>query len=116
MKHYKEYLKHILDEISFIEKESEFLTFESFIKNEILKRAFVRSIEIIGEAVKNIPESITGKYSETEWKNIARSRDKLIHHYFGIDYYLIWDIVKKHIPKLKVDVNDILKNEKDENG
>lgn len=115
MKHYKEYLKHILDEISFIEKESEFLTFDNFIKSEMIKRGFARSIEIIGEAVKNIPESITCKYPDTDWKNIARTRDKLIHHYFGIDYYLIWDIVRSHIPKLKKDINEILKNEKDKN-
>ena len=55
MKNYKEYLRHILDEAKFIENETKFLTFSTFIENQLVKRAVVRSLEIIGEAVKNIP-------------------------------------------------------------
>lgn len=108
MKHYKEYAHHILDEILFIEKESAFITFDDFTNNEVIKRAIVRSIEIIGEAVKNLPDNILEKYPQADWKNIARTRDRLIHHYFGIDYYIIWDIVKTHLPNLKKDIQSIL--------
>jgi uncharacterized protein with HEPN domain len=102
MKHFREYAKHILNEIEFIEKESLMVTFSDFMDSEMMKRAFVRSIEIIGEASKNIPEEIKTKYPETEWQNIARTRDKLIHHYFGIDYTIVWDIIKSHLPRLKL--------------
>ncbi len=108
MKDYKEYAKHIFDEIVFIEKNCFLLAFDAYLKDEILQRATVRSIEIIGEAVKNIPSDITKKYPDTEWKNIARARDKLIHHYFGVDYYLIWDIIRVHLPKLKKDIEKII--------
>jgi uncharacterized protein with HEPN domain len=110
MKNYKEYARHILDEIKFIEKECGSLSFSSFIENELLTRAVVRSIEIIGEAVKNIPSEILEKYPDVEWKNIARARDKLIHHYFGVDYYIIWDIIKNHIPLLKTAAEKITDN------
>ncbi len=108
MKNYKEYSKHIMDEIIFIEKNSQDLTYDQFISNEILKRAFVRSIEIIGEAVKNIPNDVTDQYPQTNWKNIARMRDRLIHHYFGIDYSLLWDVICIYLPYLKEDIETIL--------
>ena len=108
MKNYKEFAKHIQDEIIFIEEECVFLNFDQFITNELFKRAVVRSLEIIGEAVKNIPSEILEKYPDTEWKNIARTRDILIHHYFGIDYEIIWDIIQNYLPKLKSDIEKIL--------
>jgi len=101
MKNFKEYVRHILDEADFIEKECAFSSFERFNENQLLTRAVVRSLEIIGEAVKNIPPEILADYPEVERKNIARARDRLIHHYFGVDYYIVWDIVKNHIPLLK---------------
>jgi len=111
MKNFNEYVKHILDEIIFIEKECGFSSFDKFIENQMLTRAVVRSLEIIGEAVKNIPSGILADYPEVEWQNIARARDKLIHHYFGVDYYIVWDIVKNHIPLLKAAALKIINRE-----
>ncbi len=110
MKDYREYARHILEEIIFLEKECQDILFDNFISNEVLKRASIRSLEIIGEAIKNIPAEILDKYPDTEWKNIARTRDRLIHHYFGIDYYLVWDIINIHLPKLKTDIEKIIRN------
>jgi uncharacterized protein with HEPN domain len=66
MKHNQVFLKHILDEINFLTKETEGIKFEQFIKNEILKRACSRSLEIIGEAVKNLSLDFKKRYKETE--------------------------------------------------
>lgn len=108
-KNYEEYLKHILDEINYLLNHSENLTFDEFLNNETLKRAFIRIIEIIGEAAKKIPFQIQNKHNNIEWKKIIGMRDKLIHKYFGVDYQLMWDVIKNHIPKLKPKIAFILK-------
>ena len=68
-------------------------------------------IEIIGEAVKNLPESFKKKYPEVPWKEIAGTRDKLIHEYFGVDLKLTYKIAKENIPELKKNILKILKEE-----
>ena len=77
--------------------------------DETLKRAFVRSIEIIGEAVKRLPDEFRSEQSAIDWRAIAGTRDKLIHDYFGIDYDIVWDIVTNEIPELRRYVRGILK-------
>ena len=108
MKHNQVFLKHILDEINFLTKETEGIKFEQFIKNEILKRACSRSLEIIGEAVKNLSLDFKKQYKEIEWKKIAGLRDKMIHGYFGVNWDIVWDVIKNQIPKLKEQVGNIL--------
>jgi len=108
MKHNQVFLKHILDEINFLTKETEGIKFEQFIKNEILKRACSRSLEIIGEAVKNLSLDFKKQYKEIEWKKIAGLRDKMIHDYFGVNWDIVWDVIKNQIPKLKEQVENIL--------
>ena len=107
---YSEYLKHILDEAEYIISKSKGLKKNSFLKDETLKRAFVRSIEIIGEAVKRLPEDFRKKHSTVDWRAIAGTRDKLIHDYFGIDYDIVWDIVIDEIPELRKHIKKILKD------
>ena len=68
----------------------------------------VRNLEIIGEAVKNIPEDVKRDNPDVEWRKIAGLRDILIHAYFGIDVEVVWDIVKNKVPKLKEKVENIL--------
>jgi len=91
MKNYRDLARHISEEIKFIDSSSIGLSFTDFDNNPLIKRAFVRSLEIIGETVKNMPTDILELYPEVEWKNIAKTRDKLIHHYFGVDYEIVWD-------------------------
>ena len=66
--------------------------------------AIVRNIEIIGEAVKNLSVDFIDQYPHVPWKNIAGMRDLLIHEYFGVNYKLVWDVVKNKIPELKTEI------------
>jgi len=106
----KEYLKHILDEIRFLMDSSKKITEDRFMYDETLQRAYSRSLEIIGEATKQLPKEFVKKYQEIDWSLMAGMRDRLIHHYFGVDYSIVWDVVKNEIPKLKPLVEKILKN------
>ena len=95
-----EYVKHIVDECSYIISVSVNLSKDEFLDDETLKRAVVRSLEIIGEATKKIPPDFKVKWSSVQWKNMAGMRDRLIHDYIGVNYSIVWDVVKNKIPQL----------------
>ena len=88
----RDYLRHILVEVEYLLDQSQGLSSERFEADDTLRRAFVRSLEVIGEAVKNLPEEFRAAHSEVEWRPIARMRDRLIHGYFGwtISSYGTW--------------------------
>jgi uncharacterized protein with HEPN domain len=104
----REYLKHIRDEIAYLESESTGIDKGDFLGDETRKRAFVRSIEIIGEATKHIPGDLRDAYPQIQWRAIAGMRDRLIHSYFGIDYDIVWDVLKNHIPVLAEVIDEML--------
>lgn len=104
----KEYLNHILDEVNYLVAFSQNVTEEQFMHDMTLQRAFSRSLEIIGEAAKNLPQDFTKDHKKVDWKSIAGLRDKLIHHYFGVDYEIVWDVVRNEIPRLKTQISYIL--------
>ena len=107
------YIKHILDSINAIAEFSVGITKKELLSNRMKRSAIVREIEIIGEAVKNVSKSTKNRYSGVRWKEIAGTRDKMIHHYFGVDLDIVLAIVKKDIPRLK---KEMLKIEKDLEG
>jgi uncharacterized protein with HEPN domain len=106
-----EYLRHILDEIDYIESVLKETNEEKFFLDQTLKRSFVRSIEIIGEAAKKIPSEFKKKYSDIDWKRISGMRDHLIHAYFGVDYNIVWDVAKNKLPELKRRIGEIIEKE-----
>ena len=107
---YKVYLEDIIEAIAKIERYVANLTFEEFSREEIVIDATIRNFEIIGEAVKRIPENIKQKYPEVEWKKIAGLRDILIHEYSAIDLEILWDIIKNKLPDFKKNISKILEN------
>lgn len=115
MKQNLPFLRHILDEIHFLMKETKDLKYEEFMENEVLKRAFPRSLEIIGEAVKNLSFDLRNKYKNVEWKKIAGMRDKIIHYYFGVNWETVWSVIKDRIPELKSKIETILKEVEEDN-
>lgn len=106
-----EYLRHISDEMAYLEQETQRLNKNTFIQDETIKRAFVRSLEVIGETVKNISVDFRQTHSHIDWRGMAGMRDRLIHGYFGVDYDIVWDVVANKIPLLKLDIQQIMQEE-----
>ena len=104
------FIEHILDSIKAIEEFSRGITEKELNSNRLKQSAIVREIEIIGEAAKNISEEFKNKHKEVSWKEIIGTRDKLIHHYFGVDLSIVWRIIKTFIPDLKISLEKIHKS------
>ena len=104
----RDYLRHILSETDYLIRTSEAISVEAFLLDETLQRAFVRSLEIIGEAAKKLPDNLRRSHPQVEWSAMAKMRDRLIHAYFGVDYELVWEVVRTRIPQLHTDLHAIL--------
>lgn len=107
-----EYLRHILDEAEYLMDRVQGLTKDDFMRDATLQRAFVRSLEIIGEAAKKIPSDFRQKYNYVDWRAMAGMRDRLIHAYFGVDYEIVWDVVTAKVPALHQEIKSIINLEK----
>jgi uncharacterized protein with HEPN domain len=95
------FLAHIVESIEIIERYSEGLTEEELRRSVDSQDKIIRRIEIIGEAVKNLPDEVKRKHPEIPWRDIAGMRDVVVHQYFGVDLDSIWHAAKEDIPDLK---------------
>jgi uncharacterized protein with HEPN domain len=105
---FRDFLQDILEAICQIEKMAQDITFEEFLTKIEIFLSVVKLIEIIGEAVKNIPDEVRVNYSNIPWKNIAGMRDKLVHEYWAIDEQTVWKVIFKNLPQLKVTITSII--------
>lgn len=112
----KIFLRHILESIKKIEEFTRGVSRDEFFDLIQVQDAVIRRIEIIGEATKNLPEKFRQKHKDVPWSELARTRDKLIHGYFGIDLDLTFDIVRRDLPKLKEKVSKILEEIEEESS
>jgi len=108
---YREYIKDILQECEFVKKYTQGIEYEDFLESDLLRHAVVRALEVIGEAVKNLPNELLEKYPQIEWRRVKGMRDRLAHAYFGVDYELLWRVIKEELPSLCNVVKDMLDEE-----
>ena len=107
---YKLFIKDIIEAIKDLELFIGEMDYEEFLKDKKTQKAVVWQIHIIGEATKNIPASIREKYKEVRGKYRERIRDKIAHFYFGIDYEIVWNVIKEKLPEIKPVIEKILKD------
>ena len=98
---YYDYIKDIVDSINDIEEFVKGMEFGDFERDRKTINAVIRSLEIIGEAAKKIPERLRKKFPDIPWKEMAGMRDKLIHEYHGVDLEIVWTVIKEELPPLK---------------
>jgi len=102
------YLQDILDATDRIQVYVEGMDFERFVTNMLVIDGVVRNLEVIGEAVKHLPDDFKSQHPDVEWSKISGLRDILIHAYFNVDNEILWEIVQDKLPELKVRVKELL--------
>ncbi|KKT75661.1 MAG: hypothetical protein UX31_C0016G0002 [Candidatus Nomurabacteria bacterium GW2011_GWA1_46_11] len=102
------FLMHILESIEWIEKDVEGLSWKQFIKNVPMQDAVIRRLEIIGEAIRGLPTDFKKQYPGVPWQDIADTRNKLIHEYFGVDLDLVWNIIQNDLPLFKEQIKKMV--------
>ena len=102
------FLQDIKISVTKIFKYTANIDYQEFVSNDMVKDAVERNFEIIGEAVKNLPEDFRNKYPNIPFKQIAGMRDKLIHDYFGVDYEIVWKTIKDKLPQFSEDIEKLI--------
>lgn len=102
------FLKHILEEIDFVLTATSGKTLADVQEDGMLQRACSRSIEIVGEAAKNVSSALKKTNPRIPWKQLAAMRDKLIHQYFGVNWVIVWDVIENHLPVLRGDISVLI--------
>lgn len=87
------------------------MTYDEFLADTRTQDAVVRNLEIIGEATKNLSSQLRSRYPDIPWKSMAGIRDKLIHHYFGVNLDVVWGVVTLELPELASQIEEILQDE-----
>jgi uncharacterized protein with HEPN domain len=108
---YRPYLEDIITSASKIMRYVGDSSLDDLLKDEMRLDAIIRNFEIIGEAANKMPDDIQRKYPSVEWRKIADFRNVLAHQYFGIDYEIMWEIIKQKLPLLREGIQSIIEHE-----
>jgi uncharacterized protein with HEPN domain len=101
-------LRHILEEVDFLIGSAATTDRAGFLADEALRRAWVRSLEVIGEAAKQLPTDFRQAHPEVDWRGMAGMRDRLIHGYFAVDYELVWEVATAKVSDLRQPIAALL--------
>jgi len=101
------YLQHILDEIEYLNSLRPSLTYDTLLHDKTTEHAVTRSLEIIGEAAKNVTDKTKQAHPKIPWKFMAGLRDKVIHGYFAINYEIVWDVFQHKLPELEPEIRSL---------
>jgi uncharacterized protein with HEPN domain len=107
----RDLLSDIQESVRRIREYSTGMTYERFLADTKTQDAIVRNLEIIGEATKSLSAELRAKYPDVPWRGMAGVRDRLIHHYFGVNLDIVWDIVAGELPELELQVEIIIESE-----
>ena len=103
-----DYIADILNAVREVEEFTEGMNFETFLTDKKTINAVIRSLEVMGEATKHIPEDVREQYPDIPWKRMAGIRDKLIHEYSGVDLEIIWSVIKEELPPIEPLIEKVL--------
>ncbi len=109
MKDDRIYVSHIMEAIADIKEMTAGMDEQSFMVNKAVRLAVVKSLEIVGEASKNVSETFRCKNPKIPWSDIIKMRDKTVHFYFGINYHMVWEVVERDLPVLEKELAESLK-------
>ncbi len=110
----QEFLSDIREAIHRITAYSTGMTYESFVADTKTQDAVLRNLEILGEATKNLSTQLRAEYPGIPWKSMAETRDRLIHHYFGVNLDIVWQIVALELPQVASQLQTIIIEENEE--
>ncbi|MDQ0220654.1 DUF86 domain-containing protein [Peribacillus cavernae] len=111
----KVFLEEIFIAAEKVEKYTKGLSYDDFLDNDLVSDAVIKNVLVIGEASKNIPEEVRQANPHIEWRKMAGMRDMMIHGYFSINYRIVWDVVTNKIPSIKQQVEQLLKENNQNN-
>jgi uncharacterized protein with HEPN domain len=109
-------VKDIQEAIRRITSYVKLISHDDFFEDTKTQDAVVRNLEIIGEAIKNISVELKDRYPNLQWKELAGLRDKLIHHYFGVNYDIVWHVVKNELTDILYQLDGIVTAEEKKEG
>jgi uncharacterized protein with HEPN domain len=107
----RDFLSDIQEAVRRIRAYTAAMTYDGFLADIRTQDAVVRNLEIIGEATKNLSEGLRARCPDVPWKGMAGVRDRLIHHYFGVNLDIVWHIVTSELPEVASQIEDIIRNE-----
>ncbi len=106
---YRDYMEDILGAIDEVSDFTSGMAFGEFAQDRKTINAVLRSLEVLGEAAKGIPDDVRQYAPDVPWKRMAGMRDKLIHQYFGVDLRIVWEVVQEELPPLRPKIEGLLK-------
>ena len=107
----RDLLTDIQEALQRIRAYSTGITYEGFMEDTKTQDAIIRNLEIIGEATKGLSAQLRQRYPDVPWRGMAGVRDRLIHHYFGVNLDIVWDICTSELPELELQVGRIIKSQ-----